>query len=380
MTDVAPIVIVGGGLAGLATARLLQRKGEPFLLLEARRRLGGRILSVGLDGTPSSDGFDLGPSWFWPEMQPDLTVLIEDLGLECFRQHDVGDVVVQPRQGGLPQRYPASGFQQASSVRFSGGTGTLISALAAGLPGERVRTGVQVRAIRQSGDGCLLDCIDDTGGATVLEARCVVLAMPPRLAARSITFDPPLPAATMTGWIETPTWMAPHAKFVAVYDRPFWREAGLSGAGRSMVGPLVEIHDATTASGQAALFGFVGIPAARRAVAGDATVVAAAVDQLTAMFGPPAGEPLATLYKDWASDPLTSTAEDLEAPGHPGGFRSGRVEGSWGGRLFLAGSEASAREPGYLAGAVDAAERAVSELIALRDVTDVRVPADEDRS
>lgn len=29
----------------------------------------------------------------------------------------------------------------------------------------------------------------------------------------------------------------------AIYDRPFWREAGLSGTAQSMVGPLAEIHD-----------------------------------------------------------------------------------------------------------------------------------------
>lgn len=29
-------------------------------------------------GASSADGFDLGPSWFWPEMQPQLAALVRD--------------------------------------------------------------------------------------------------------------------------------------------------------------------------------------------------------------------------------------------------------------------------------------------------------------
>ena len=75
------VLIVGGGLAGLTAARLLHRSGIDFRLLEARDRLGGRILSAGADGNPSADGFDLGPSWFWPAAQPAMAALVADLGL-----------------------------------------------------------------------------------------------------------------------------------------------------------------------------------------------------------------------------------------------------------------------------------------------------------
>lgn len=61
-----------------------------------------------------------------------------------------------------------------------------------------------------------------------------------------------------------PIWMAPHAKFFAVYPRLFWREADLSGWAQSMAGPLVDIHDATTSSNETALLGFIGMPAAQR--------------------------------------------------------------------------------------------------------------------
>lgn len=40
-----PVIIVGAGVTGLACARELQRRGESFLVLEARERLGGRVAS-----------------------------------------------------------------------------------------------------------------------------------------------------------------------------------------------------------------------------------------------------------------------------------------------------------------------------------------------
>ncbi|MBX9659858.1 MAG: NAD(P)/FAD-dependent oxidoreductase [Nitrospiraceae bacterium] len=70
------VAIVGGGLAGLCAARRLHALGIDFHLFEARDRLGGRILSANDQGHSSNDGFDLGPSWFWPEMQRGLAALV----------------------------------------------------------------------------------------------------------------------------------------------------------------------------------------------------------------------------------------------------------------------------------------------------------------
>lgn len=356
-------IIIGGGLAGLLAARELDRAGFAFELLEARDRLGGRILSVDANGNPSGDGFDLGPSWFWPEMQPELAALIDELGLADFRQYEQGDLVVQYRPDAAPQRYLGGGSLQSASARVVGGTGAIIDAIAAALPAGSVCMGLTARGIALSDGAVAVECQRSGGAPVTIRGSRLVIAMPPRLLSDTIVPYPPVDARTMEAWRRTPTWMAPHAKFFALYDKPFWRDAGLSGAGRSMVGPLGEIHDATTSSGKAALFGFVGVPARQRAEAGEEAVVAAAIRQLTAMFGQDAARPTATLYKDWANDPRTATAADMDAPGHPDGFRSAGVDGLWAGRLFLAGSEASAREPGYLAGAVDAARRAVAELV-----------------
>jgi monoamine oxidase len=49
----APVVVIGAGLAGLRTADLLHKAGTPVIVLEARARAGGRVVTV---RTPFDDG------------------------------------------------------------------------------------------------------------------------------------------------------------------------------------------------------------------------------------------------------------------------------------------------------------------------------------
>jgi monoamine oxidase len=356
-----PVLIVGGGLAGLSAARLLHRDGIDFQLREARPRLGGRILTADASGEASTDGFDLGPSWFWPRMQAPMAALVEELGLETFPQSSDGDVVFQRMSREAPQRY--RGMQQEpQSMRLVGGTGALVRAISSVLPPERIRLDSRLTRLSLTGDAVEAHFAGADGSEESVSASHVVLALPPRLLAATVSFSPALDEATASRWRGTPTWMAPHAKFFALYDHPFWLDAGLSGTAQSMTGPLVEIHDATTAAGQAALFGFVGIAAAQRRAIGREAITAASVRQLVTLFGPDAGTPRATLWKDWAADALTATEEDWTDGAHPVVDDRAWIDGEWRDRVILAGSETSRTEPGYLAGAVYAAECAVAEV------------------
>ena len=92
----------------------------------------------------------------------------------------------------------------------------------------------------------------------------------------------------------------------------------------------------------------------------DAELKAHCRAQLGRLFGPQALSPRAEVFKDWAADPFTATPADLEASGqHPEAPASAADDGPWQGRLTGIGSEWSRSFPGYLAGAVDAAERGV---------------------
>jgi len=323
------VAIIGGGLAGLHAAYLLHRAGVSFQLFEARDRLGGRILTVDGAGRADRVGFDLGPSWFWPEMQPALGNLIDELCLETFAQHTDGDMLYEGSLRERTHRVRGMG-QELRSMRLTGGCVSLIHALAKNLPKDVLHLGTAVTDLRLIEAGIELTSERPGKPPQRDSFRHVIAALPPRLLAAAIRFDPAPAAASLNLWQSTPTWMAPHAKFVALYDRHFWREAGLSGAAQSMVGPLGEIHDATTAQGQAALFGFVGTSAAQRASVGEQPLIRAAIQQLTRLFGPEAALPRATFLKDWTADERTSTPADRSASGHPSSVRGGLGSGAMG--------------------------------------------------
>ena len=76
MDPIAPVVIVGGGIAGLATAYELNRHAVPFVLLESGPRVGGVIFSEQIDGYV----VDGGPDALLIQ-KPEGIKLCEELGL-----------------------------------------------------------------------------------------------------------------------------------------------------------------------------------------------------------------------------------------------------------------------------------------------------------
>lgn len=363
------IAIIGGGLSGLYAAHLLQELGmRDYVLLEARPEFGGRIVSAGASAHPKDelngvatalDRFDMGPTWYWPEQQPHLERLIDGLGLQQFKQFDEGDMVVERAAHQAPVRIRAYASVPAS-VRLVGGTAALTDTLRRRLDSERIVCRQQVRRLHSTGRQVEVESEGLSGERVRLLVEHVMLAVPPRLAQASIEFTPALPAALARRWRDTPTWMAQHAKYVAVYDTPFWREQGLSSAARSTCGPLGEIYDASMPDANAALFGFFGIPAqTRRSVPNDQLRLHCRA-QLVRLFGPLAAQPRQEFIKDWAGEPFTSTAADEWGTAHSGGVpETGASAGVWQGRLTGVASEWSAQFPGYVAGAIDAAESGV---------------------
>lgn len=100
----ADVVVVGGGLAGLAAARDLAKEEKSVVLLEARDRVGGRTLNHEFE-----DGVivEVGGQWVGPTQDRVLS-LIEDLGLEVFPTYDEGDNLLGGP--GRPVRWQGEGF------------------------------------------------------------------------------------------------------------------------------------------------------------------------------------------------------------------------------------------------------------------------------
>lgn len=366
----ARIAIVGAGLSGLYAAFLLeQRSIRDYVLLEARDVPGGRIASVSrhaADGTAVAsndiDRFDLGPTWFWPHLQPQLDRLIHDLGLQRFEQYEAGDMMIERSPDAPPVRMQGYASTPAS-MRVAGGMSALIDALRGRLDARRVVTGQIVRRIRIVDAHVELESASVAAGVTTWRVEHVLLAIPPRLAEERIAFFPPLPTALARQWRDTSTWMAPHAKYVAIYDTPFWREQGLSGEARSARGPLGEIHDASMPGGSAALFGFFGIPAHVRKSVRDDVLRAHCRAQLVRLFGAKAATPEAEVIKDWAQDAFTAAAADLDDNGHHAQAPAAAASsGPWHRRLTGIASEWSRPFPGYVAGAIEAAHAGVQAL------------------
>ena len=347
------LIIVGAGLAGLALARAMTSRGKDVLVLEARPRIGGRVLSH----RTAAGCYDLGPAWIWPTLQPRIARMLEATGLDVYAQAEEGGFIYQDAQGNV-QRL-ANGFPQVPpSSRLRGGIEALVAAIGAQCRPDGIRLQTQVRGIGLNREGVDVTAQGPEGPIT-LRAKRVALALPPRLLG-GIELSPKLPAALSNRLDQVPTWMAGHAKALAIYHRPRWRDDSLSGSSISRCGPLAELHDASLpAASEAALFGFFGWNALQREFH-RANLKEQVVAQLRLLFGPAAGAPREVVIQDWAFEPWTSTAADGVAGGAHPDYRPVPLPEPWKHRLLLSGSEAAPEFAGYLEGALASAEVAAT--------------------
>ena len=244
----------------------------------------------------------------------------------------------------------------AQERRFVGGS-QLISERIADRLGKRVVLGDPVRTVVQDADG-----VNVLGDNLSVHARHAIVAVPPALAAR-IGFLPRLPKgkAALLKAFEGGTM----AKVEAVYDRPFWRDGGLSGQGVADLGPANTIFDNSPPDGSlGVLLGFVGGSSYRRWASLPADQRRAqALASFAAFVGEPARAPGEYLERNWAKDEWSRGCPVAHLG--PGALTR---HGPWlrraVGRVHFAGSETSDYWIGYMDGAVRAGQRAAREVIA----------------
>jgi monoamine oxidase len=267
----------------------------------------------------------------------------------------------------------------------SGTNFDVLTRFTGGAQQDRITDGSQIIPIKmaeQLGDGVQLEAPVrriatssygagwDQSGAVVrvetdrlaVEARRVVVALPPMLAGR-ISYDPSLP-----GYRDQLTQRVPQGSVVkinAVYDEPFWRREGLKGQAADPEALVEFTADNTPADGTpGVLVGFIEGNAARAYGREDPSERRKLVlDSLVHYFGPKAASPTEYHERDWTAEEWTRGCYGGHFP--PGVWTAyGRALRDPIGPIHWAGTETAAVWNGYMDGAVESGERAAAEVLA----------------
>jgi monoamine oxidase len=255
--------------------------------------------------------------------------------------------------GGLtPLMTVEGGYQNEQVV---GGAQSIANAMASEL-GDAVVLNTPVRTIAEVGS-----TLEVRGDDLTVSARDVVVAIPPSLAAH-VRFDPPLAGDRALLLHQMPA--GAEVKTIAVYDQPFWRHDGASGASVAMDSPIeITLDTSPPDASVGVLAGYCSGPKARQlARMTQAERRRITVDMLTARFGTQAREPIEYFDVSWADEEWTRGCSMAHFP--PGVLTQfGRLLRQPVGHVHWAGTETAGVSHGAIDGAVRSGERVAAEIL-----------------
>ena len=79
MGPVERVVVVGAGIAGLTVANAMAHAGVECVVVEARQRIGGRLHTIDLEGSP----VDMGGSWIHHPVGNPMRAFARQIGIPC---------------------------------------------------------------------------------------------------------------------------------------------------------------------------------------------------------------------------------------------------------------------------------------------------------
>ena len=230
-------LIVGAGISGAYAANRLLAANRTVTVLDARHRIGGRLL------TPEGGG-DLGGAWIWPQSEYTIKTALQEFNIRTVPMWYEGSVNVRVQNGqhhlidDYAGNYAACG---SGAVRVAGGASTFAEKLLEDNPKLNVELGKKVVKIEYDDDGAQVHFqdISSTGETTEkVYCRTVILAGPPKVLANSIEFVPPLPQGKMDSMKATPTWMEDYGKVAISFPSNWWRDLDMSAISIDQLGDV----------------------------------------------------------------------------------------------------------------------------------------------
>lgn len=337
--------IVGAGLSGLVTAYELLKSGEDdFIILEARDRVGGRILT--------DNHIDLGATWL-QTYHATLLDLIEELNLKTFDQYAEGQSVLV-YSSMSPAHYFEMDKSQPSSKRIVGGTFSLINALWEKLK-HKIKLNMKVVSLHENHLGIHIHTEN-----TDFISKKTVITIPPLLASE-INYYPDLPENVVDAMEETHTWMSNAIKVGITYRKPFWRAKGFSGTVIGQASPVVELYDHCNYQNSVfALKGFVNESLRELKELDRKQRILAFLEEY---LGEEIQDYISYIEKDWSEDVFTSGNQLKSYYLSPQYGNSVFQKMYYDSRLLFSGTETSKDYGGYLEGAVLSGQNAFNKIV-----------------
>lgn len=347
--NTADIVIVGAGLTGLTLAYLLQKRNIDFLILEARDRIGGRIHTVGGEGTCP---IEMGATWVGQDQQYLLNLLAE-LKLGVFEQL-IGQHAIYEQSSMSPAQLVTLPSNPSPSLRIKGGTQAIIKALSNTIPSDSIHINQTVTHINHGDRG-----VQITTDKGVVKAKTIVSTLPPHLL-QTIIFDPALPNELQEALQNCHTWMGESIKIGFRFNKPFWREKGTSGTIFSNVGPISEFYDHSSSNDST--YGLKGFLNGAYYKITKEERKELALNQLRKYYGDAIDS--YTSYEEtvWRNEPFTFNSYKTHLLPHQNNGHKAFQYGYSDNRLIIAGAETSSISPGYMEGAVRSAYKVLQQV------------------
>ena len=338
-------IIIGAGLSGLTSAYLLDKQGETnFLVLEARDRIGGRILT--------KDTIDFGATWIHHPHENILS-LLDTLSIDKFVQYSEGKNILMYNTRAEPH-YFLNDPNAPSSYRISGGSSTLIKKLSKSIE-YKIKTTTFVTEIIEKEE---VVTVVTKGGNYCAEK--VIITIPPRIAS-DILFSPALPEETTRVMKQTHTWMSNAIKVGLTFATPFWREKDFSGTIIGQVGALTELYDHSSADNKTfALMGFVneGLRALKETERKESILL-----YLKKCLGEEILNYLSYEEKDWSEDSCTSCNNIHSVYLTPKYGNPVFSNFHMNNKLLFSGAETSPIHGGYMDGAIYSGINAIQKIV-----------------